>query len=264
MSLINIFQDAGDGIVTSQRKNIRIYRVGEENDYVDYLETEEFESRVWVGLTKQCALNHILLAPQPSGSFESYSWSAEEDSRVIESYKVRRDFSKKITEVYAQTAAPPSTAPSISTGSNNISDVTHFENTYPSTDLGTITIQSNMPPSYSSSTKIYYRQDYINLPTSPSVNNGDIWPHSRYYYPENTITPTDFIESESNSVNLTLTVPRTTSHATRLSNSTTAGSGLRLAFIIKVRAYTVTYLQTQAYASLMNTKYIHCKSNVWS
>ena len=116
MPLIDVFQDAGDGIVTSIDKNKRIYRVGEADNYVDYLETQENESRSWVGLTKRCALDQVALSPQPAGAFESYSWSAQEDVRAVGSYTVTRNYTKTKTEVYTSTPVPALNKPTISSG----------------------------------------------------------------------------------------------------------------------------------------------------
>lgn len=103
MPLINNFELAGPGVVTSFNRGNRAYRVGTANDFIDYFETTDTETVEWVGLTYNAAINQVLKNTQPGDRKATHSWSFREDNRVIGSYIVQRDYEKKVLSVVATT-----------------------------------------------------------------------------------------------------------------------------------------------------------------
>ena len=106
MPLISNFNDAGDGSVVSQSRDVRRYRVGTADDFIDYVETTTQEVREWVGLTYEAAKSQVDAAPQPAQNDSSFSYMMDEDNRIIGSYKLQRSFEQKVTTT-AATAPPP-------------------------------------------------------------------------------------------------------------------------------------------------------------
>lgn len=106
MALISNFNQAGDGIVISKSRDVRRYQVGDAPDLTDFIETTVSETVEWVGLTKECAQSQIDLNTQPAINDSSFSYSMEEDSRVIKSYRLRRVFEQKIVIVADTTPTP--------------------------------------------------------------------------------------------------------------------------------------------------------------
>ena len=98
----------------------------------------------------------------------------------------------------------------------------------------------------------------------PGVGAGQKWPYLRYLtsYPSGSVA---FSSTDDESTSVQLTVPgRYTRHATKLSDSATSGSGLRLAFVIKVDAYSEVTLLSGTYITPTTTVYVHCKTGIWS
>lgn len=138
MPLIENFELAGTGLVTSFNRSNRAYRVGTANDFIDYFETIDTETVEWVGLTYNAAVVQVSKNIQPGDRTATYSWSFREDNRVIGSYIVQRDYEKKVLTVVATTPTSM-TAPTLSPAGRSPTDINFYLDT-PTGATGQITI----------------------------------------------------------------------------------------------------------------------------
>jgi hypothetical protein len=79
----------GDGILVSVDVPVQVWRVYGGTKIIKYAESIRTEVREWVALTKSCAQTAAEAASQtglPAGAVASYS--AQEDTRVVNSYKL--------------------------------------------------------------------------------------------------------------------------------------------------------------------------------
>jgi hypothetical protein len=125
MALIESFDLAGQGIVTSFNKSNRNYRVGEANDFIDYRETITTEAREWVGLTYNAALTQVERNVQPGDKTATFTWSFREDNRIVGSYVVERLFESKATTTTGSTDIPNMVIPLMTAG-RAPNDIGHY------------------------------------------------------------------------------------------------------------------------------------------
>lgn len=260
MSLINIFEDAGEGIVTSKSTGKRIYRVGDESLSVDYLETSENESRSWVGISQQCAINQVAAAPQPTGSFESYTWSTQEDSRVIGSYIVNREYSKTSRVLYSPGSSPQLAAPVTLFSNYNLGvvDKIDFENIN-NVNLDTVVIRGDVASAFAPYAKLKYRYSISDNGYAPNISG--TWPFARYYTNYAPLSQ-EFSEATIGQKIVHPILPSLSSrYATRTSSDAQFGNGrVRLVYIVRLEAYVELTVQSTVYRGDMMLKYINYKS----
>lgn len=241
MALINDWVDAGEGIIVSKNNGNRKYRVGDANDYIDYLEVEISETRVWVGLTYACAAAKVDENEQPNGIDEVYSWTLDEDSRIIGSYQVQREYQKSFTAQIGTTPVPTLDGPTISHGQTSIGDYLDT-----SVDLP-ITITRNAPNPAAFMYVQVERATIIKI-------SADYRPKFYYDYWE---TVEILTETSSN-------YSRTLSQTDIALYAVYVGGSRRYRTIYRLRAYEFIQLQTGYYKSPEVIRYVHSDNDVLS
>lgn len=120
MPLVTSWAGREPATITDKSIEQRTYRVGSADDFIDYKEIVEREIRQWKGFTENAASAKIDENEQPTGGTnQTYSWSMNEDSRVVGSYTIERQFEKKTTSVIGTTPVPVIGSVNFSVASNN-------------------------------------------------------------------------------------------------------------------------------------------------
>lgn len=245
MALINDWVDAGEGIIVSKNNGNRKYRVGDVNDYIDYLEVEVSETRVWVGLTYACAVAKVDENEQPNGIDEVYSWTLDEDSRIIGSYQVQREYQKSFTAQIGTTPVPTLDGPTISHGQTSIGDYLDT-----SVDLP-ITITRNAP---NPAAFMYVQLDVTH------VLNYSVEDRPKFYY----YSWTRLFTLPSTSSNYAETLARSDDSDYAVYVGNTAGGSRKYRTIYRLRAYEFIQLQSGYYKSPEVIRYVHSDNDVLS
>lgn len=120
MALVNNFENAGPGIVTSYNVDSRNYRVGDDIAFIDYREEIITEEREWVGLTYDAAIAVVQQNAQPGDNKATHSWSMSESNRVVKSYAVRRVYERKESKTIAESEVPLMLGVVFSAASQNV------------------------------------------------------------------------------------------------------------------------------------------------
>jgi hypothetical protein len=124
MALIESWAERGEAILDDRSVEQRTYRVGQEDDFIDYKEVVDKNVNRWVGFNEDAASAHIDTNEQPSDVTIANSWSMNEDQRVVGSYTITRSQEKKTVSVVGSTPTPV-------IGSITFSVATNTDTTFP-------------------------------------------------------------------------------------------------------------------------------------
>jgi hypothetical protein len=124
MPLVTSWASRGAAILDDRSVEQRTYRVGQEDDFIDYKEVVEKNVNRWVGFTEAAASAHIDTNEQPVDVTTANSWAMNEDQRVVGSYTITRSQEKKTVSVVGSTPTP-------TIGSVTFSVATNTNTTFP-------------------------------------------------------------------------------------------------------------------------------------
>jgi hypothetical protein len=122
MPLKESWANRGEQVLMDRAITRSTYRVGSEDDYLDYLEITERETNRWFGFTEAAASAKIEENEQPSTG--SYSWSMIESERVRKAFDIERIYELKNPTLVGQT--PPPVFGSVNFSVNSDSNITSW------------------------------------------------------------------------------------------------------------------------------------------
>jgi hypothetical protein len=109
MPLITNFANREPEKVVNRSIDQRTWRIGTDQDYLDYREITTRETVQWYGFTEDAARNQVFAGGvyinQPTDG-GTYSWSCNETERLCGAYMVERTYERKVTDLVGQSTPP--------------------------------------------------------------------------------------------------------------------------------------------------------------
>lgn len=127
MPLINTWADRGNSVLVDKSTEQRVYRVGSEDDFIDYKEVVSKEVEQWPGFSESGA-NAVLDAAgapdtaaewQPTDTLATFSYSMNEGLRSVNSYTLERVYERKKVDKVGATPIPNFGSVNFSVASSN-------------------------------------------------------------------------------------------------------------------------------------------------